>query len=88
MKIKPKVIEKTIPKIKFEGRFRNQIRKTKRHLNKNEKLLIDGGHSNASAQNLKNYLKNINGPIYGIWGMQRNKMPEKFINNFKGIFKK
>ena len=89
LKIKPKLIEKTIPKIKFEGRL-EYIKKGKlrRYLNRNEKLLIDGAHSNASAQNLKNYLKNINGPIYGIWGMQRNKMPEKFINNFKGIFKK
>tara|TARA_B100000927_G_C16311342_1_gene407557 strand:- start:65 stop:775 length:711 start_codon:yes stop_codon:yes gene_type:complete len=89
LKIKPKLIENTIPKIKFDGRL-EFIKKGKlrRYLNRNEKLLIDGAHSNASAQNLKNYLKNINGPIYGIWGMQRNKMPEKFINNFKGIFKK
>ena len=89
LKIKPKIIEKTIPKIKFEGRL-EYIKKGKlrRYLNRSEKLLIDGAHSNTSAQNLKNYLKNINGPIYGIWGMQRNKMPEKFIKNFKGIFKK
>lgn len=89
LKIKPKVIEKTIPKIKFEGRLEYIDKgKLRRHLNKNEKLLIDGAHSNASAQNLRNYLKNIKGPIYGIWGMQKNKMPEKFIINFKGVFKK
>ena len=89
LKIKPKIIEKTIPKIKFEGRLEYiEKGKLRRYLNKNEKLLIDGAHSNSSAQNLRNYLKNIKGPIYGIWGMQKNKMPEKFINNFKGIFKK
>ena len=27
-------------------------------------------------------------PIYGIWAMQKNKEPSKFLKNFKGIFKK
>ena len=27
-------------------------------------------------------------PIYGIWAMQKNKDPSKFLKNFKGIFKK
>ena len=87
--INKKTILKTIPKIKFEGRI-NYIEKGKlrKLIHKNEKLLLDGCHSNSAAQNLVNYLRNIQGPIYGIWGMQKNKLPEEFIKNFKGIFKK
>ena len=57
-------------------------------ITKNEKILIDGCHSETSAKNLANYLKTIKIPIYGIWGMTKNKEPEKFIKQFKGIFKK
>ena len=87
--INKKTILKTIPRIKFEGRI-NYIEKGKlrKLIHKNEKLLLDGCHSNSAAQNLVNYLRNIQGPIYGIWGMQKNKLPEEFIKNFKGIFKK
>jgi len=87
--IKKKTISKTLPQIKFEGRVQyiNQG-KLKNLLNKNEKILIDGCHSEASAKNLYNYLKTVKGPIYGIWGMQKNKLPEKFIKSFKKIFKK
>jgi len=87
--IKKKIIEKTIPKIKITGRVQYIKRgNLKRILYKNEKLLIDGCHSEKSSQNLFNYLKTIKEPAYGIWGMQKNKMPEKFIKSFKGIFKK
>ena len=83
------IIIKTIPKIKFEGRVQ-YIKKGKlrKLLNKNEKILIDGCHSKESAKNLYNYLKTINGPIYGIWGMQKNKLPDAFIESFNLIFKK
>ena len=88
-KVKKEIIIRTIPKIKFEGRIdyveKGKLRKL---INKNEKLILDGCHSNISAQNLVNHLKTIRGPIYGIWGMQKNKLPEQFIKNFKGIFKK
>ena len=57
-------------------------------LNPQEKLLIDGCHSEASAKNLASYLKSIDKDIYGIWGMQKHKHPELFIKQFKGIFKK
>ena len=89
LNIKLKIIAKTIPKIKFEGRL-EYIKKGKlrKYLNKNEALLLDGAHSNASAQNLYNYLKTLKGPIYGIWAMQKNKMPSQFLKNFQGIFKK
>jgi len=84
-----KTIIKTIPKIQFEGRVqylsKGKLRKLLKH---NENLLIDGCHSIASAENLYNYLKTLNEPIYGIWGMQKNKLPDQFIKSFKKIFKK
>ena len=89
LKIKPTIIEKTIPKIFFEGRLQ-YIKKGKlrRFVHKNEKIILDGAHSNTSGKNLYNYLKTIKLPIYCIWGMQKNKFPNDFLKNFKGIFKK
>ena len=84
-----KIITNTIPKIQFEGRLQYLNKgKFKKLLKKEEKLLIDGCHSMASAENLYNYLKTLKEPIYGIWGMQKNKLPEQFIKSFKKIFKK
>jgi dihydrofolate synthase/folylpolyglutamate synthase len=84
-----KIIIKTIPKIQFEGRVQYLVvGKFKKLLNSNEKLLIDGCHSIASAMNLHNYLKTLKEPIYGIWGMQKNKLPHQFIKSFDQIFKK
>jgi len=54
----------------------------------NEKLLIDGCHSLTSGKNLNEYLKTLKEPIYGIWGMQKNKMPKEFIGIFKKTFVK
>ena len=82
-----KTIIRTIPKIKFEGRVQYLNKgKLKNLLNHNEQLLIDGCHSIASAKNLCNYLKTLKGPIYGIWGMQKGKLPDLFIKSFKNIF--
>jgi dihydrofolate synthase/folylpolyglutamate synthase len=82
-------IIKTISKIKFEGRIQYlTIGKFKKLLDPNEKLLIDGCHSMASAKNLYDYLKTLKEPIYGIWGMQKNKLPNQFIKSFNRIFKK
>jgi len=84
-----KTIVKTIPKIQFEGRVQYLTRgRFKKLLRPNEKLLIDGCHSIASAENLYNYLKTVKEPIYGIWGMQKNKLPDEFIRSFNKIFKK
>jgi dihydrofolate synthase/folylpolyglutamate synthase len=84
-----KTIIKTIPKISFEGRIQYLTKgKFKKLLNKQEELLIDGCHSQASAENLYHYLKTLKKPIYAIWGMQKNKLPETFIKVFKGLFKK
>jgi len=84
-----KTIIKTIPKIQFEGRVQYLTKGTfKKLLRTNEKLLIDGCHSIASAENLYNYLKTLKEPIYGIWGMQKNKLPHQFIKSFDKIFKK
>ncbi len=85
---KQKIIE-TIPKIQFEGRVQYVNKgNLKKLLYKNEKILIDGCHSTESAKNLYSYLKTLKTPIYGIWGMTKNKMPENFIKEFKRIFKK
>jgi dihydrofolate synthase/folylpolyglutamate synthase len=84
-----KIIIKTIPKIQFEGRVQYFTKgKLKKSLNPQENLLIDGCHSMASAKNLYNYLKTLKEPIYGIWGMQKNKLPNQFIKSFNKIFKK
>ena len=89
LKIDKKIIFKTIPKIKFQARL-EYITKGKlvKKIFKNEKLLIDGCHSEVSAKNLANYLKTLKLPIYGIWGMTKNKDPNLFIKQFKGIFEK
>ena len=82
-------IIKTIPKIQFEGRVQYLTSgKFRRLLQPHEKLLIDGCHSMASAENLYNYLKTLKEPVYGIWGMQKNKLPDQFIKSFNEIFKK
>ena len=84
-----KTIIKTIPKIEFEGRVQYLTTGNfKKLLNSKEKLLIDGCHSVTSATNLYNYLKTLKEPIYGIWGMQKNKLPDQFIKSFNKIFKK
>ena len=84
-----KIITKTIPKIQFEGRVQSLIKgKLKKLLKPQENLLIDGCHSIASAKNLYNYLKTLKEPIFGIWGMQKNKLPDQFIKSFNKIFKK
>ena len=84
-----KNILKVIPKIRFQGRIQYiNNGKLKNLLGKNEKLLVDGCHSIQSAKNLFNYLKTLNEPIYGIWGMQKNKLPDKFISSFNDIFSK
>ena len=84
-----KTIIKTIPAIQFEGRVQYLTEgKLKKLLKPNENLLIDGCHSIASAENLYNYLKTLKEPVYGIWGMQKNKLPDLFIKSFNGIFKK
>ncbi len=87
--VNKKIILKTIPKIKFEGRVQF-IKKGKliNLINKNERLLVDGCHSEESARNLCDYLKNLNLPIYGILGMKKNKLPERFIKVFRNSFKK
>ena len=84
-----KTIIKTIPKIQFVGRVQYlTVGKFKKLLYSNEKLLIDGCHSIVSAKNLYNYLKTLKKPVYGIWGMQKNKLPDQFIRSFDKIFKK
>ena len=87
LKINKKVIERTIPRITFEGRFQYLNKgKIKNRLHKNEKIMLDGAHAQTDAENLSNYLKNIKVPRYGIWAMMKNKKPDLFIKQFKNIF--
>jgi len=89
LKIAKNIIVKTIPKIKYIARIEYLTKgKIIKKIHKNEKILIDGCHSETSARNLANYLKTLNFPIYGVWGMTKNKDPDLFIKQFKGIFKK
>lgn len=89
LNIKSNLIKQTIPKIKFQARIEYLTKgRLINRINKNEKFLIDGCHSEVSAKNLANYLNTTNLPIYGIWGMTRNKNPDKFLKQFNGIFKK
>ena len=50
--------------------------------------MLDGAHAETDAKNLANYLRNIKVPKYAIWAMMKNKEPDLFIKQFKGIFKK
>ena len=78
-----------MPLLSFEGRFQYLNKgKIKNKLNKNEIIMIDGAHATADAQNLASYLKNIKIPKYGIWAMTKNKEPDLFIKQLKGVFKK
>ena len=89
LNISNKTIIKTIPEISFEGRLQYINKgKIRKFLNSQEKLLVDGCHSESSAKNLASYLKTLNSDIYGIWGMQKHKNPELFMKQFIGVFKK
>ena len=89
LEIKNKTILKALPKIIFQGRL-EYIKKGKlrKLLNSNEDLLLDGGASIQAAKNAASYLKKIKKPIYGIWAIQKNRNPKKFLKQFKKIFRK
>ena len=89
LKIDKKVIDRTIPRISFEGRFQYLKKgKIKNKLHKNEQILLDGAHAETDAKNLADFLRNIKAPKYAIWAMMKNKEADLFIKQFKGIFKK
>ena len=88
-KVKPSIIQKTIPKITYEGRIEYiEKGKLRKYIQKNEQLLLDGAHSKTSAKNLFNYLKKKKLPLYCVWAMQKNKFPKEFLKEFRGIFRK
>jgi len=89
LKINRKIIEKTIPIISFEGRLQYlKSGKIKNKLYRNEQIILDGAHAETDAKNLANYLKNIKEPKYAVWAMMKNKEPDLFIKQFKGILRK
>ena len=62
--------------------------KLRKHLHRSETLIIDGAHSLKSALNLRDHLLKIKQPLYGIFGIQKNRFPNSFIKQFKEIFEK
>ncbi len=89
MNIDKKIIKKTLPLLTFEGRFQYLKKgRIKNKLHKNESIMIDGAHAVADAKNLARYLKTVKLPKYGIWAMTKNKEPNLFIKQLKGVFKK
>jgi len=89
LKISKKIIQKTLPKLSFPGRFQYLKKgKIKKKLHRNEIIMIDGAHSPADSKNLYNYLKTIKLPKYGIWAMTKNKEPDLFIKELKNVFQK
>ncbi len=89
LNIDKKTIQKTLPLLSFEGRFQYLNKgKIKNKLYKNEMVMIDGAHAIADARNLAKYLRNIKVPKYGIWAMTKNKEPDLFIKQLRGVFKK
>ena len=89
LNIKKKIIQKTLPKLSFVGRFQYLNKgKIKDKLFRNESIMIDGAHATADAKNLAAYLKNLKIPKYGIWAMTKNKEPDLFIKQLRGVFKK
>ena len=89
LKIDKKVIYRTIPRISFEGRLQYLKKgKIKNKLYKNEQILLDGAHAETDARNLANYLRNIKIPKYAVWAMMKNKEPNLFIKQLKGILRK
>ena len=89
LNIDKKTIQKTLPFLHFEGRFQYLNKgKIKNKLHKNEIIMIDGAHAITDAQNLASYLKNLKIPKYGIWAMTKNKEPDLFIKQFRGVFEK
>tara|TARA_B100001939_G_scaffold158251_1_gene136781 strand:- start:33 stop:542 length:510 start_codon:yes stop_codon:yes gene_type:complete len=89
LNISKKIIQKTLPKLSFEGRFQYLNKgKIKEKLFRNESIMIDGAHATADAKNLATYLKKLKIPKYGIWAMTKNKEPDLFIKQLRGVFKK
>ncbi len=89
LNINKKIIQKTLPSLSFEGRFQYLKKgKIKNKLHKNENIMIDGAHAIADAKNLAVYLKELKISKYGIWAMTKNKEPDLFIKELKGVFKK
>ena len=79
-----KIVKKTLPKIKFEGRVQFIKGKLTKNLKKT-KILVDGCHSDESTKNLAKYLRKFKVPVYAIWGSLKNKNPNKLIRNLKEI---
>ena len=84
-KITDKHITKAIKKIRSEGRLQYITKgKLRKHVSKNNKILVDGAHNNLAAFEVNKYLKSFDKKkIIMILGMMSNKEHKKFLLNFK-----
>ena len=86
-KVSESHIATAITKIRSEGRLQNITKgKLRRHVSKNNQIIIDGAHNVLAASVIKKYLDNLNKgrKIFMILGMMANKEHKKFIQIFKG----
>ena len=84
--ITEKHIGKAIRNIKSEGRLQSITRgKLRKHVSKNNQILIDGAHNPLAAFEIKKYLKTLDNKkkIIMVLGMMSNKDHKKFISIFK-----
>ncbi len=85
-KVKEYHIKKAITKIRSEGRLQFISQgKLRKHVSKNNKILIDGAHNLLAAYEVEKYLKTLSSKknIYMVLGMMVNKEHKKFIKVFK-----
>ena len=86
-KVSESHIATAITKIRSEGRLQNITKgKLRRHVSKNNQIIIDGAHNVLAASVIKKYLDNLNEgrKIFMVLGMMANKEHKKFIQIFKG----
>ena len=79
-------IKQAITKIRSEGRLQRITRgKLRKHVSKNNQILIDGAHNVLAALAIRKYLESLNSDkkIIMILGMMANKEHKEFIKVFK-----
>ena len=85
-KITKSDIQKSITKIRCEGRLQNiKSGKLRKYVSKNNLVLVDGAHNVLGGEVVKKYLKTFSSKrkIFMVLGMMANKEHKKFIEIFK-----
>ena len=89
-KIRDSHIRKSITKIRSEGRLQFIKKgKLRKHVSKNNEILIDGAHNVLAAKVVEKYLGDLNSgkKIIMLLGMMSNKEHKEFIQVFKNRVK-